>query len=367
MKKVLASVVALLLVFTAVPAALAVSTGSGITADIRTEDFEPLVFMCDGRRVTDDNTEPGRKTLGGEELRERTGNYAFEGEMVAWDVLVLDKNKIEDIKEVVVTVGDTQGEENPIEAECKRLHIPDEPRLPPSCNARIDEERLERFDPEIMDAYRCKLTVETPDSMYGEFWVTVEAQDGSGNTATMDENEFWFFNPVVALSIDGSLEFDDVRPGTDAYSDTLTVGNDADAGSGVLLDMFITGTDFYDSSSSAAACPNTNQLSLSAFRYFATAGAYSTATDAAINSAGSVVRNVDAEGYVNIEYGIGFNNPSPFYNDAEIMQVAPIGPYWAANILAPGAEVALTFKLSLPVPCNGDFDSGQIFFWGEAI
>ena len=35
-------------------------------------------------------------------------------------------------------------------------------------------------------------------------------------------------NPIVALSIDGDLVFEDVRPGTDAYSDTLLVGNDAD-------------------------------------------------------------------------------------------------------------------------------------------
>jgi hypothetical protein len=29
--------------------------------------------------------------------------------------------------------------------------------------------------------------------------------------------------------------------------------------------------------------------------------------------------------------------------------------------------MALTFKLDLPEPCIGDFDSGKIYFWGEAI
>src|SRR3989338_1108343 len=96
---------------------------------------------------------------------------------------------------------------------------------------------------------------------------------------TMDENEYWFLNPVIALSVDGDLAFEDVRPGTDSYSDTILVGNDADDGSGVMLDMFISGTDFYDSSSSGAACPTTNQLALDNFRYFVTNGAYSTATD----------------------------------------------------------------------------------------
>jgi hypothetical protein len=217
-----------------------------------------------------------------------------------------------------------------------------------------------------MDFFECTLTVETPESMYGEYWVTVEAQDGTGLLGTMDENEFWFFNPVIALSIEGDLTFDEVRPGTDAYSDTLLVGNDADDGSGVMLDMFISGTDFYDSSSSGARCPTTNQLALSNFRYFATNGAYSTANDLQEDAVDGD-RNRDIEGYVNIDYGIGWNNPDPFYVNTEILQQAKVGPYYTANLLAPGAEMALTFKLSLPEPCNGDFDTGSIFFWGEAV
>ncbi len=43
------------------------------------------------------------------------------------------------------------------------------------------------------------------------------------------------------------------------------------------------------------------------------------------------------------------------------------GGYYLGNVLSPGAEIALTFRLALPEPCNGDFDSGSIFFWGEAI
>src|SRR3989338_8284236 len=184
----------------------------------------------------------------------------------------------------------------------------------------------------------------------------------------MDENEYFFLNPEIRLSVDGALTFDDVRPGTDSYSDTLLVGNYADDGSGVEMDMFISGTDFYDSSSSGAKCPTTNQLELSNFRYFATNGAYSTATDAEVDiPAGRGDRNIDAEGYVNIGYGIGFNDPTPFYDGFEILQDQKVGPYYTANILAPGAEMALTFKLSLPEPCNGDFDTGSIYFWGEAI
>ncbi|OGJ21891.1 hypothetical protein A3K73_06750 [Candidatus Pacearchaeota archaeon RBG_13_36_9] len=343
-----------LLVFSVTPAVFAATVGTGITPDIETEDFPPEVWMCDHRVVYDDATEPGRISEDGQTLVERINNYAFEGEQIAWKVLVMDKNGVEKIEDVFATVGGVQGEGNEIEVNCQEIGFD---KIIPSCNARILEEELTEFNKDMMQYYVCTLTVETPESMYGEYWITVEATDLDGLSGTMDENEYWFLNPVIALSIDGEMTFENVRPGTDTYSDTLLVGNDADEGSGVLMDMFISGTDFYDSSSSGAMCPTTNQLELDAFRYFATNGAYSTGQDP----------RKDAEGYVGIDYGIGFNNPNPFYNNNEIIQAQKQGPYYAANILAPGAEMALTFKLSLPEPCNGDFDSGSIYFWGEAI
>ncbi|MEK6881345.1 MAG: hypothetical protein AABY22_17110, partial [Nanoarchaeota archaeon] len=261
-------------------------------------------------------------------------------------------------------------EGNDIEVNCILDEVlSNQSKIDSSCNARILEEELESVPDNTAAYYTCILTVETPESMYGEYWVTVEALDNDDLSGTMDENEYWFFNPVIALSIDGDLTFEEVRPGTQSYSDTLLVGNDADDTSGVMLDMFISGTDFYDSSSSGAKCPTTNQLSLSNFRYFATNGAYSTSGDDQTDSvAGDAIqRNRDSEGYVNIDYGIGFNNPNPFYDNMEILQDQKVGPYYTANLLAPGAEMAVTFKLALPEPCNGDFDTGSIYFWGEAI
>ncbi len=353
-----------------IPGVLAVEVGTGITPDITVEKFAPRVWMCDHRVVLDDATEPWRTSNDGQELVERFSNYAFEGEQISWKVLVMDKNKIDQNIDVYATIGSSQGAGNDIEVNCQRTDY--EPEfIPESCNARILEEKLKYFDENTMAFFKCTLTVETPESMHGEYWITVEAQDGDGLMGTMDENEFWFFNPIIALSVDGAMTFSDVRPGTDTYSSTLTLGNDAESGSGVLLDMFISGTDFYDSSSSGARCPTTNQLSLSTFRYFATNGAYSSTADAGNDvAAGRGDRNNDGEGYTNIGYGTGFNNPYAFYDGYEILQdggsfVSGVG--YKANVLTPGAEMALTFKLSLPEPCNGDFDTGSIFFWGEAI
>ncbi len=382
MKQVLSLLVVASLLLSIAPAVFAVSIGSGVGIDITTEDFAPLVWMCDNRVVYDDNTEPGRLfqnqgsndcwnndngDADGEDdcpLLERINNYAFEGEQISWLVLVMDKNKIDQNIDVYATIGDVQGEGNDIEVNCQRVGGRD--YIKESCNARILEEELE-WNSNTMDYFECLFTVETTESMYGEYWITVEAQDGDGLMGTMDENEYWFLNPEIALSVDGDLTFSDVRPGTDSYSDTILVGNEADDGSGVLLDMFISGTDFYDSSSSGARCPTTNQLALDNFRYYVTNGAYNSAQDD-LNDVVDGDRAVDAEGYLNIEYGLGFNDPSPFYNNAEILQAPNIpGPYYPGNLLAPGAEMALTFKLSLPEPCNGDFDTGSLYFWGEAI
>jgi len=388
MKRLLSVFVLLLLA--AVPA-MAVDIGGEIDVDITPEEFEPLIWGCDSRRLLEDSVEEGRMTDSGSYLVERTQNYAFEGEQILWSVLVMDKNKIEEITDVVATLSSVPGIGGDIEVECSRAgnggHTNNE--IPPSCNARIDEEMLTTFDPDTMEFYDCVLTVETPDSMYDEYWITVEVISEDGEAA-MDENEFWFLNPEIALGVDATLTFEDVRPGTVSYSETLTVTNAADDGSGVLLDMFISGTDFYDPDSSGARCPDSNRLKLSDGRrsqaslgagtnandwhrnhacqagttglttdnadhlcYYATNGAYSTAADA----------NADAEGYKPIVYSDVFTRD--FYNDAEIMR--PDVGYSAGNVLAPGADIAITFKLGLPEPCVGDFSDGSLFFWGEAI
>ncbi len=355
----------IILLVCVVPAVSALSIGSGITPDITTEQFAPKVWLCDNRVMIDDNTEPWRTSPGGAPLVERFHNYAFEGEKISWIVLVMDKNKIDQNIDVFATVssgingsGTGQGAGNPIEANCKRIDGFNQQTFN-KCSAQIQEETVV-WNPELMSFFECQLTIEPAVVMHGEHWITVEAKDGSGLSGTMHQNEFWFLNPDVALSIDGNMKFDNVRPGAKAYSQTILVGNDADAGSGVMLDMFISGTDFYDSSSSGARCPTTNQLSLSNFRYYATSGAYSTQDDP----------RHDTEGYVGIKYGTGFNDPNPFYNNNEIIQAGgPVisGVGYKANVLSPGAEMALTFKLSMPEPCNGNFDTGQIFFWGEAV
>ncbi len=317
------------------------------------EEFTPLVWQCDERLVYDDFTRPGRISQGGEPLIERINNYAFEGEQIRWKVLVMDKNGIDKVKDVYVTLDGI------IEANCRILR---DNKMDPSCNARILEEKLTTFNPETMAYYECILTVETSDSMYGKSEITIEAEDLYGEIGIMDETEVWFLNPIVSLNVQGGISFSSIlRPGTLEYSSPVILTNNADSGSGVLLDVFVSGTNFYDSSSSGAKCPTTNQLSLSNFAYYATNGAHSTKQDMQVG------RTCDSEGYCSVNYGLEFNNPYKFYNSHEVLQVQKAGPYYTGNLLSPGADMTLIFRLNVPEPCVGTFNSGHIRFWAEAV
>ena len=288
MKKIL--IIAILAMVLVMPAVLAIDTGAGMNVSIITQKFAPKVWLCGDRTTMDDPLENGANNLS---LSERKHNYAFEGESIHWTVLVMDKNKIEEVTDVVGTVGSVQGTGNDVEVECKRtLNRVENPYT--TCKATVGEDHITVFNPDVMAVYDCRLTVETPASMHGEYFLTVEAKDNSGESGTMAENEYWFLNPAIALSVDGTISFSEVMPGTESYSSTVLVGNDAESGSGVILDMFISGTDFYDPSSSGARCSgNTNKLALGAFSYFATNGAYSSLGQPA---------DTDANGYTTIPY-----------------------------------------------------------------
>ncbi len=368
MKKGLALVLALLFVLTVAPLARANGSGGGTGGGVGA-DFGIFVWFCDARTVIEDCTQEGRTSDCGEKLVERRNNYAFTGEQIEWNVLVWDKNGREKIKDTFVAISpdrpngrnnDEGGEtdEDFIEANCDETAFGDGQELPESCNARFHEEEITTFDQDTMRGYKCKVTVEPQH--HGENWIFAEAVDLDGNSDVADEEEFWFLNPEIALTIDGSLDFGKTTPGTVSYSEPLLVGNDAEPGSGVLLDMFLAGTDWYDPDNSGAKCPDSNVLKLANFRYYATSGAYDTKFNP-----GS-----DAEGYDSIPY-IDFDPTRGTFGASIIDGATDVFGYPLGNVLSPGSEVAVTFKLALPEPCNGNFqadgETTGMFFWGEAV
>lgn len=346
----------LALMLMAVPMAFAYVTGPmPIGIELSTEPFVPSIWGCDHWVMTDDPLETGRISNAGDPLVERMQSYIFTGEQLTWRVLVLDKNGIEKVNAPDGTVGGLQ------EVNCRLDHVlTAEETIGSTCNARLGEEVfIHPPAANTMAYYTCTVTAEP--NMHGNKQVTIHVTDIVGGNASLAEGITYFFNPAISLTVDGEIDFGaNVRPGTTVYSPSVVVRSNSEGG--VLLDMFIAGTDFYDPTTSGALCSaNTNKLALGAFRYYATNGAYSTQVDP----------RKDTEGYVPLNYCIGAECAfsRSFYDHAEIIQTpnAKVGPYYLGNELANGAGISMTFKLNLPVPCNGNFNSGGFYLMGEAI
>jgi len=391
-----------LLLASVVPLVNAAGIGSSLGGDIGVEQFQPIVWQCGERVLVDDEIQPWRITdpaycyeeyEGSPEaiadcldswrarLKERANNYIFEGETYQVDVLVFDKNKVEDNNVDLILGTDPQDDMGEYQVNCVLSEINFD-----ACNARLGEEEFsyEDWDSNTMQGYTCSFTAGDSENMYGKYWITVKAENPNypeKGIGTYDEISPMFFNPIMSLNINGGLFFDDVRPGTSSYS-TVSVENNAEGG--VLLDMFIAGKDWRSSDADQARCSNpvtgqlVNYLPLEAFRYYADKGAYSTRDDEENdNGYSSVVRDVDAEGYVNINRLLNDGFEEDMFDDAEIIQAG--GPEWAfgpwstgyrANVLNPTEEMGITFRLDLPEPCYGNFHSaqdGSIFIYGEAI
>ncbi|MBT4166233.1 hypothetical protein HOE04_04315 [archaeon] len=392
-----------LLVMSVLPTVFAAGTGGSLGGGVVIEEFEPMVFQCGERVLVDDEIQPWRITEDGIEMTERAQNYLFEGERYQVEVLVFDKNKIQDNMVDLVLEGEEycttecvdDGTGTCVEREtcipfddyevnCVETSLYDYN----ACNARIDEETLS-WDSETMQGYTCTIDILDSEHMYGTYWMKVKSTSGlTDEEGVYDEIARWFINPMISLSVDGDLDFDEIRPGTASYS-TVLLENTAEGG--VLLDMFVTGKDWPAADTNLGRCANVddatglpvaptqyvNYLPLGAFRYYAENGAYSTRDDAVTNAGVAYnigfVRNSDAEGYVNIQKQLNAGFEEAMFDDAEVIQAGDTinGAGYSANVLYPGsAGMSVTFRLMLPEPCYGEFESesdGSIFFWGEAI
>jgi hypothetical protein len=402
MKKLLSLSVMALLLLGVMPVVFAAGDGMGFGGIIGVEQFKPIVWQCDDRILTEDYYQPWRATeckskcenvdqCGGvceeeseecdicmqeclitcEELSERTGNYLFEGEKYQIDVVVFDKNKIQDVV-VDLILGVNPGDDD-YTINC----VPTgEPECFEDCNARIGEETITEYTPTTMQGYTCTVTILDSEHMSGFYWLTVQADDGN-DIGVYDEMTPLFLNPMIELDVQGGLDFLDVRPGTSSYSQ-IVLENMAEGG--VALDMFITGKNWPAADTDMGRCydPYTeeleNYLSLGAFSYYAENGAYSTRDDEQEDTGyGLVVRGKDAEGYVNINYQMETGFTTEMFKDAEVIQAggSVVGNKgYRANVLNQGGIMALTMRLDLPEPCYGEFESeydGSLFIWAEAI
>ena len=346
---------------------------------------------------------------GGEGGVERLYNYAFEGERIVWWVLIRDLNGIEDVREVVVTVCENATMNcsnppqdwvgNPLEAACDKDNITDM-AFYVGTGAMV-------YDPNIMASYRCEFTVEPYEVMNGTYYLFVQVEDSTRQQTVADIAQIWYLNPTITVTVNNSIDFGIVNPGDTVYSSPISIRNDADPASNVRLDMFISGTDFYDPTHSHAKCPTTNRLRLnsggSTTDYVLNAtnlwvlgnqthcdvvGNRSTEGDGmtgagidflcyrAITSANArhtgndFNRRDGGAGYVGIPYETGNKDDrAPIISSSNFAHTISYGGvrYLRGNVLAPGDFMTITFRMMVPQPCIGDFNSGKLFFWAEPI
>ncbi len=418
MKKQFCLFTVALLVLSVMPVVFAAGAGGNLGGSIGVEEFIPLVFQCGGRVITDDSVQPWRVSDLSQVIIERNQQYLFEGERYSVDVLVFDKNKVQSDDVTLALDGDERctigcsGVNNTCKTTCEQFDsrtincVESYPGEYDSksrdegiekCNARIDEERLTRFDPQTMKMYTCTVDILDSEHMYGIYDLKAKARSG----LTDQEGEYaevarWFINPVISLSVNGGLDFSDVRPGTSSYS-TINLKNTAEGG--VILDMFVTGKDWPSSDSNLGRCQlvnakgydvdnqYVNYLPLGAFRYYSENGAYSTRDDLEndLGNYGAAIRDKDSEGYINLHRQINAGFEENMFDSSEVIQAKQNAIelsdgsscskgescVYPSNLLYPGSVgMSLTFRLNLPEPCYGNFESqqdGSIFFWGEAI
>ena len=181
MKKAILATLLLVLVSIGVTA-VDVDTEFGIV--VTPEEFAPRVFFGMDRIVTDDYTEPGAISDGGEDMVEREHNYAFEGEQIEWDILVWDKNGDDKISDVYVSVqmqNETGVWGDFIEVNCVHSTDKDALELDFLAGMIYEGEEVITWNADTMNWYLCLFTVETPTSMHGEHWITAVAEDNSAS------------------------------------------------------------------------------------------------------------------------------------------------------------------------------------------
>jgi len=323
-------------------------------------DFAPLVFLNanQGGRVLIDDPYGVLPHNDNGDITVRENNYAFTGEQIKWIVLVWDKNGIpEKISDVFAGWSDqTNGPLDPeTQVNCQYLRAVTGNLANqgyPNVRRPGDQEAQINGNADTMGEYICTLTIEP--NCHGQKWLGAKAIDLSGLSGTIQEADSWFCNPSMDLSISGNINFGELGPGEQGAS-TFSVENTGEEGSGILEVLAISGTDFYDPSSSGALCPTSNQLKLQGVNPSQfTTGFWYTAT-----------MGIHTVSNKRIPYGNEINEADPIFSPANGHLTAD----WGSSLVAmsPGSEATMTLHLGIPVPCNGQFTDGDISLWAVAL
>jgi len=361
MKKAILALVLVLAMVQTVLAGPVISVGLiGDGDQIYTESkFKPLVFLngnTGGRVLFDD---PYGFYANGN-IETRPANYVFTGEQMQWKVLVWDKNGVPE-KIADVYAGWAEQLNGPIapEIQVNCQHVGKDSSGEtlaemgyPNVRREIDQEPQVTYNEQTMSEYVCLLTVEP--SAHGQKWVGITVIDNDGLTGSLKEAESWFMNPVLDLDVSGQVNFGTLGPGEQGSS-TISVKNAAETNSGVSVVLSIAGKDFTDPSSSGALCPTSNQLKLQGDQLLFKTGFWYTAT-----------QGNKQVGPKRIPYGDTIVDSDPIFSTSTQAQQ---WRKWTGTLVptSTGSSTTLTLHMGLPIPCNGQFTTGQINLFAWAI
>jgi hypothetical protein len=193
---------------------------------------------------------------------EDRGNYVFQGETVAYYVIVEDENGDDDIEAVRLNGFGACLEIDP------SVDYQGTDDWAPYASSKFGVS----WDADTMNLYQCKLIVGSETGLRD---IVVEARDGleDGCTLVTDEKEALRFNPTLTVQLDGSIDFGNVLPGDVATSNPIKVRN---VGSqGVVMDLYIASEDYFVATGPGhenAICGDGNGIKYDRFSYYATKG-----------------------------------------------------------------------------------------------
>ena len=293
-------------------------------------------------------------------------NYVFAGETVDYYVLVSDSNGVNDIDNVQITLDDGTAI-----GACAAINLSGQGV--PSCGVAYDAAAFGKaFDSATDKVYICKFIVpqSPPNWAKGEQEIRVQVTDGANlnlgctpTTVELDEADKLYLNPTLSLKADGMVQFGTVSPGTVATSNSIYLENEniGQENSGVVMDVYIASDDYFTDSTTpgTALCPTGNGIKYDRFSYYATKGS--------LNSGAN-----DNQYYALGETDGCKANDDEFTtlpsHSGEISDMCRIINWQnGGSLLTQGAEMSIKFRLSVPNPCVGNFDTGQFHFVGRVV
>ena len=367
-----------LLVMAIMPVVMADSAGDNIGVDIGIDEPEPEANVCPA--IYQDNTQRswypnnqnyptaikygscGPNLYGDQacQLTER-GNYVFEGETLTYYVIVEDKNGDDDIEDVDLLL------EGALDGDCGTVAIPTTgfPTEYPTWAQYAAAKFGVTWNEDTMDLYRCQIIVD--DLVDYDVLISIQAEDEecSGSGATVEDKEYMDFNQEVDINLDGTVSFAQAVPGSTALSSIVQVENSGDT----KLDTYIAASTYFTDPTDPdeAICPTGAGIHHSNFAYQARIGSINSGLN---NNAfpglgdNSGLCSARADEFTALPSFVG----NPNGDDAQISYMCRIINFArTASFLSPGDEMSLQFKLSVPNPCKGNYQTGNFYVVGRVI